>query len=163
MGPAIVIDISTQAANDPDYVLSVADIAAFETNHGTIAEGSIVLLRTGWSTRWPNRKAYLGDDRPGRTDDMHFPSFGVEAAHTLIEQRKVGMIGVDTASIDNGPSSDFMVHQIAGAANVPGLENLMNLNKLPPTGAIIIALPMKIGAGSGAPVRVVALLPRQGT
>jgi kynurenine formamidase len=161
LGQAVVIDVSAQAAADPDYVLQVADVEAFEELHGPIAEGSIIILRTGWSKYWPDRKAYLGDDRPGRTDDLHFPSFGVEASLPLIEKRKVSMIGVDTASIDNGQSKDFMVHQIAGAANVPGLENLMNLHRLPPRGAILIALPMKIGDGSGGPVRVIALIPRE--
>lgn len=162
LGQAVVIDVSAQASADPDYVLQVADVDAFEVAHGPIAEGSIVILRTGWSKYWPDRKAYLGDDRPGRTDDLHFPSFGAEASRLVIEERKVSMIGVDTASIDNGQSRDFMVHQIAGAANVPGLENLMNLGKLPPRGAILIALPMKIGDGSGGPVRVIALVPREG-
>jgi kynurenine formamidase len=102
----------------------------------------------------------LGDDRPGRTDALHFPSFGVDAARLLVIERKVAMIGVDTASIDGGLSPDFMVHQIVGAANVPGLENLTQLDKLPATGVILIALPMKIGGGSGSPVRVVALVPK---
>jgi kynurenine formamidase len=160
IGPAVVIDVTDQAAGNPDYLLSVTDIEAFERAHGVIAPSSIVLLRTGWSARWPNAKAYLGDDRPGRTDELHFPSFGVEATRLLVQDREVSMIGVDTASIDGGQSHDFMVHQIVGAANVPGLENLMNLEALPQTGAIVFALPMKIGNGSGAPVRVVVLVPK---
>ena len=160
IGPAVIVDVSAKAALDPDYLMQPGDIEAFEADHGRIEPGSVVLLNTGWAARWPDRLAYLGDDRPGRTDDLHFPSFGEDAVRILIDDRQVIMIGVDTASIDNGQSQDFRVHQVAGAANVPGLENLTNLNQLPAKGAVLIALPMKIGGGSGGPVRVVALIPR---
>jgi kynurenine formamidase len=119
-----------------------------------------VLLRTGWSARWPDRKRYLGDDTPGDASRLHFPSFGRDAAQWLVQTREVGALGVDTASIDAGTSKDFQVHQIAAAANVPGLENLTNLDQLPERGAWVIALPMKIAGGSGGPLRAIALLPR---
>lgn len=157
---AVVIDIREQAAANADYRLTVADVEAFERAYGRIGEGTIVLLRTGWSSRWPDAKRYLGDDTPGDASKLHFPSFGVEAAQLLVEGRKVAVLGADVASIDYGQSSDFMVHRVAAAAGVPGLENLTNLDQLPPTGAVIIALPMKIGGGSGGPTRVVALVNR---
>lgn len=157
IGPAVVIDISRQAAADADYRLTVEDVLAFEAAHGGIAEGSIVLLRTGWSTRWPDRRAYLGDDTPGDASRLHFPSYGEGAARLLVEARRVSVLGADVASIDYGQSTDFMVHRIAAEHNVPGLENLANLDQLPPTGATVIALPMKIEGGSGGPVRVVAV------
>ena len=160
IAPAVVIDVSAKAAADPDYRLTPADVASFERQHGRIGEGTIVLLRTGWSTRWPNRKAYLGDDTPGDASKLHFPSFGAEAARLLVEERSIAALGVDVASIDYGPSADFMVHRIAAERNVYGLENLTNLDALPPTGTTLIALPMKIAGGSGGPVRVVALIPR---
>lgn len=119
-----------------------------------------MLLRTGWGQRWPDRKAYFGDDTPGATDNLHFPSYGEDAARLLVEQRRVAALGVDTASIDHGPSRDFKVHRIAGAADVPGLENVANLERLPPRGAWVLALPMKIAGGSGGPVRIVAIVPR---
>jgi kynurenine formamidase len=159
MGPAVVIDASHASAADADYRLNVDDVLAFESQHGVIPEGSIVLLRTGWSQRWPDAKKYLGDDTPGDASNLHFPSFGEDAARLLVEQRKVSVLGVDTASIDYGQSTGFMVHQVAAAHNVPGLENLTRLEQLPPTGATVIALPMKITGGSGGPTRVVALLP----
>jgi kynurenine formamidase len=158
--PAVVIDIAEKTAKDPDYTLTAADVAAFEEAHGRIADGAIVLLRTGWSARWPDRKAYMGDDTPGDATKLHFPSFGPEAASFLVSERHVSLIGVDTASVDNGPSRDFLVHRIIGAANVPGLENLTNLDQLPPTGALVMAMPMKIAHGSGAPARVIAFAPR---
>jgi len=120
-----------------------------------------VLLRTGWDRRWPDRKAYLGDDTPGDATRLHFPSFGAEAARFLIEQRNVGAIGVDVASIDYGQSKDFQVHRIAAAHNVVGFENLRALDALPPTGALLVALPMKIENGSGGPLRAIAMVPRK--
>jgi len=160
IAPAVVIDVTKQSASDRDYRLSVDDITAWEASHGTIPSGAIVVLRTGWGQYYGNRKAYFGDDTPGATTNLHFPSFSAEAARLLVEQRHAGAIGLDTPSIDYGPSKDFIVHQIAMTAQVPGFENLANLERLPATGAWIIALPMKIGAGSGGPLRAVALLPR---
>ncbi len=159
VAPAVVIDVREQAAADRDYRLEVRDIERFEAVHGRIARGAIVLLRTGWSSRWPNAKAYLGDDTPGDASNLHFPSYGEEAARFLIDKRGVHGLGVDTASIDYGPSRDFPVHRVAGAANVFGLENLTALERVPPTGAWVAALPIKIANGSGGPVRVVALVP----
>ena len=159
IGPAVVIDVSAKAAADPDYRLTAEDVGAWEAKHGAIPQGAIVLLRTGWGKRWPDRKRFLGDDKPGDASNLHFPSYGAEAARYLVAQRKVGALGVDTASIDHGPSKDFIVHQIANGANVPGLENVANLEELPETGAWVIALPMKIAGGSGGPVRVVGLVP----
>lgn len=159
VAPGIVLDVSRQAAADPDYRLTAQDVRAWEKKHGAIPSGAIVLLRTGWGSRWPDRKRYLGDDTPGATDHLHFPSYGKESAELLVRERKVAAIGLDTASIDYGPSKDFVVHQIAGGANVPGLENLANLEELPETGSWIVALPMKIAGGSGGPLRIAALVP----
>jgi kynurenine formamidase len=158
-GPAVVIDVRGAVAKDADYALTPEDVRAFESKHGEIAPGTIVLLRTGYDSRWPDRKAYFGDDTPNDASRLHFPSFGSDAARLLVEERKVAVLGVDTASIDIGQSRDFQVHRIAAAKNVPGLENLAALAQLPPTGATVIALPMKIEGGSGGPVRVIALLP----
>ncbi|CAN5332957.1 cyclase family protein [soil metagenome] len=156
---AVVIDVSEQAATDRNYRLSVEDVRSFEKKHGRIKAGTIVLLRTGWSRRWPNAKAYLGDDTPGDASRLEFPGYGEGAARLLVEARQAAMLGVDTASIDYGQSQDFIVHRIAAAWNVGGLENLTNLDRLPPGGFVIVALPMKIEGGSGGPVRVVALVP----
>ena len=159
IAPAAVIDVSDRASVDADYRLTREDVLAWEADHGRIDAGTIVLLRTGWGRRWPDRKSYLGDDTPGETGDLHFPSYGAAAAALLVVDRRVGALGVDTASIDPGPSRDFPVHRIAADAEVPGLENVANLERLPATGAWIIALPMKIAGGSGGPVRIVAALP----
>jgi len=160
IAPAVVVDVRAKAEANPDYRLTAADVQAWEQSHGLIPEGAIVLLHTGWGRRWPDRKRYLGDDKPGDASNLHFPSYSEEAARYLVERRKVGALGVDTASIDYGPSQDFIVHQIANGANVPGLENVANLEEVPEAGAWVIALPMKIAGGSGGPVRIVALVPR---
>lgn len=160
IAPAVVIDISGKSAKDADYRLTVDDVQAWEKKNGRIPRGAFVMLRTGWGVRWPNAKAYLGDDTPGDASKLHFPSYGVEAATLLVQERKVAALGADVASIDYGPSKDFKVHQVASAASVLGLENVAKLEALPVKGATIIALPMKIEGGSGGPVRIVALVPR---
>jgi len=157
--PAVVIDVAAASAADADHRLTADELQTWEARHGRIAEGTIVLLRTGWSARWPDKKRYLGDDTPGDASRLHFPSYGAEAARILVADRKVAAIGVDTASIDPGSAKDFPVHQIVAAANVPGFENLAGLDALPPTGAWVIALPMKIAGGSGGPLRAIALVP----
>ncbi len=161
IAPAVVIDVSSRAARNRDYRLTVSDVRAFERVHGRIEPGTIVLLRTGWSRYWPDAKAYLGDDTPGDASNLSFPSYGTESVQFLVQERKVAAIGVDVASIDYGRSTDFMVHRTAMGAGVPGFENLTNLERLPATGAIVIALPMKIENGSGGPLRAVALVPRR--
>jgi kynurenine formamidase len=159
VGPGVVIDVRAEAAADADYRLTVEAVRAWEAAHGRVPEGALVLLRTGWSARWPDARRYLGDDTPGDASNLHFPSYGAAAARLLIEERGAAVLGVDTASIDHGPSTDFAVHRVAAAADVPGLENLTGLDRLPPHGFWVIALPVKIEGGSGGPVRVVALLP----
>jgi kynurenine formamidase len=160
IAPVVVIDVAEKAAANADYRLTADDVHAWEARNGAIGAGTIVLLHTGWGKRWPDRKAYFGDDTPGATDKLHFPSFSEESARLLVTERHVAAIGVDTASIDYGPSTDFIVHRVALGANVPGLENVANLERLPARGAWLMALPMKIAGGSGGPVRIVALVPK---
>jgi kynurenine formamidase len=157
IAPGVVVDIAKQCETDPDYLLSADDLEAHEREQGAIAPGSIVLVRTGWGRFWPDAKQYLGSDTPGDTANLRFPGVSPEAAR-LLAQRRVALVGIDTASIDRGASRDFQAHQIFGAANIGGLENVANLDQLPAQGFTIIALPMKIGAGSGAPCRVVAMV-----
>jgi kynurenine formamidase len=157
--PLVRIDIRAAADANPDYRLQISDLARWEADHGRIPRGAIVVLYSGWGSRWPDRKRYLGTDAPGDTANLHFPGFSKEAADFLISQREIDAIGVDTPSIDYGPSQDFIVHRIINGANKPGFENLANLDRVPPSGATLIALPMKIAGGSGAPLRAIAVLP----
>jgi len=155
----IVLDVSEPAAADPDYLVTADDVLAWEKAHGRVPKGTAVLIRTGWAARWPDALAYLGDDTPGETGNLHFPGIGEAAARLLVEERAVGLLGIDTASVDYGQSTDFIVHQIGAAADVPNLENVADLSALPPTGFLLAALPMKIEDGTGAPVRIVAMIP----
>lgn len=159
IGPLVRVDVRAAAESDPDYRLSVSDLIEWEAEHGRIPSGAIVVMYSGWGSRWPDRKRYLGTDVPGDTANLHFPGFSKEAAELLVNQRQIDAIGVDTPSIDHGPSQDFIVHQIINGADKPAFENLANLDRIPPSGATLIALPMKIAGGSGGPVRAIAVLP----
>jgi kynurenine formamidase len=159
IGPLVRVDVSARAEKDPDYRLGVDDLKGWEAEHGPIPKGAIVAMYSGWGKRWPDRKRYLGTDVPGDTANLHFPGFSKEAAEFLVRERDIDAIGVDTPSIDHGPSKDFIVHRIINGAGKPGFENLANLDRVPASGATLIALPMKIEGGSGAPTRAIAVLP----
>jgi kynurenine formamidase len=159
IGPAIVIDARRQAEADRDYRLSAADIRRWEKRYGRVPTRSIVLMHSGWGKYWGDRKRYFGDAEAGDTSNLHFPGFGKDAAEYLVKQRRVKAVGIDTPSIDHGPSQDFIVHQVFGAANVPIFENVAALDRLPAKGATVFAIPMKIKGGSGAPLRIFAVLP----
>jgi len=154
-GPAVVLDVSAEGAKDADYQLPAARVAEWEKRRGRIPEGSVVLLRTGWSARWPDAQSYRNQDPLGR---MHFPGFSVEAAQLLIE-RKVSGLGCDSMSVDYGASADFAVHHLALGSGLYHLENLADLSALPETGAFLVVAPIKLEGASGGPVRVFALLP----
>jgi kynurenine formamidase len=158
MGPVIVIDVTEACAKDRDYQLTVSDIQAWEKKNGVIPKDSIALMRTGWGKFWPDKKKYLGDDKPGDASNLHFPGFSKEAAQFLAKERQIQGAGLDTASLDPGTSKDFIAHQIFNSANIYGLENVANLDRVPEKGAHLIALPMKIEGGTGGPVRIIALV-----
>ena len=164
VGPAAVIDVTGSVAADRDYRVNVADFEAYETEHGRIAEGAIVLLRTGWGKRWSDRESYLGTPLTGAdaVPQLHFPGLHSDAARWLVENREISAVGIDTPSIDYGQSNLFQSHRILYAENIPGFENVANLDRLPAAGAYVIALPMKIGGGSGGPLRIVGVVPTRG-
>jgi len=154
-GPAVVLDVQAQGAADPDYQAPVALLDQWESRHGTIARGAIVLLRTGWASRWPDAQRYRNQDPSGK---MHFPGFSLSAVHRCIE-RGVSGLGCDTMSVEFGASEDFALHRLSLGAGLYHLENLSDLSGLPESGAWLIAAPIKLQGGSGGPVRVFALLP----
>ncbi len=164
VGAAAVVDVSEAAAADPDYQVGVGDLEAWETEHGRIQDGSILLLRTGWGERWPDREGYLGTARSGAeaVPELHFPGLHPDAARWLVENRRIDALGIDTPSIDYGQSTRYESHQILFAQNIPAFENVAALDRLPATGAYVVALPMKIGGGSGGPLRMVGVVPRMG-
>jgi len=161
MGEAAVIDVAKSCARDPNYQVRVDDFIAWERKHGRRLDNMIVLLNTGWSRRWPDRAKYLGtaERGPQAVAKLRFPGLHPVAARWLAHERKIKAVGIDTASIDYGRSTHFESHVTLFEKNVPAIENVANLDRLPAAGAIVIALPMKIGGGSGGPTRVVALAP----
>ncbi len=156
VGPGIVVDVRDKARGNPDYLIREEDFLAWEKRHGKIPKGAIVLVLTGWENFWTDRKRYLGTDTAGDVANLHFPGFSAAAARFLSHERKAGAVGLDTPSLDYGQSKEFKAHQVFGEANVPGFENVHRLSSLPAKGFRVIALPMKIGGGSGAPLRIIA-------
>jgi kynurenine formamidase len=154
-GPCVVLDVREQAEADADFAAPVTVVDTWEKRHGEIPAGAIVLLRTGWASRWPDAQRYRNQDAAGR---MHFPGFSVRAVERCIE-RKASGIGCDTMSVDLGVSQDFPVHVLTGRAGLYHLENLSDLGELPEKGAWLVVAPIKLEGGSGGPVRVFALLP----
>ncbi|MGQ0657791.1 MAG: cyclase family protein [Chromatiales bacterium] len=163
IAPAVKIDVSEKVAADRDYLISVEDFEAWESQHGKIPDKNIVLLQTGFGQYWPDKAKYLGTEKRGNEGvaELHFPGLHPEAADWIVRNRHIGAIGLDTASIDYGQSQTFDSHTILMEHNIPAFENIANLDKVPTVGAQIIALPMKIEGGSGGPLRIVALVPRQ--
>ncbi|NNE69087.1 MAG: cyclase family protein [Rhodothermales bacterium] len=160
VAPAVMLDVSEQAAANPDYLVSVADLEAWENEHGAIPDGHILLVRTGFARFWPDRTQYMGTADRGQeaTADLHFPGLDPEAARWLVANRSIAALGIDTASIDYGQSTDFQAHRVLFAENIPAFENVGDLSALPPVGFSIAALPMKIVDGSGGPLRIVAIV-----
>ena len=149
--PGICINIIGRAE---DYQLSVADVKAFEAKNGAIPEGAIVMIATGWDARWPDQKKYMND----RGGVKHFPGIHPDAAAYLAKDRKVAGIGIDTPSVDYGPSAKFETHHLTMPLNVFHIENAANLTSLPASGFTIVVAPIKLAGGSGGPTRVFALL-----
>lgn len=161
IGNGIKIDVSEKVATNRDYQIAVEDFTTWEKENGPIPNQAIVLLETGFSIYYPNKKEYLGTDARGAAaiKDLHFPGLSPEAASWLVANRNISSIGLDTPSIDYGQSTTFQSHVILLSENIPAFENVAQLDKLPAKGYQIIALPMKIKGGSGGPLRIVAVVP----
>ncbi|WP_299117343.1 cyclase family protein [uncultured Winogradskyella sp.] len=158
IGQAIKVDVTANTNNNPDYLVSVKDFTNWEKINGQIPEGVIVLLDTGHSKHYPDKLKYLGTDQrgPEAIKLLHFPGLSPEAATWLVENRSISAIGIDTPSIDYGQSEYFKSHVILLSENIPAFENITNLDQLPLKDFEVIALPMKIKDGSGAPLRIIA-------
>lgn len=152
--PAVVIDVREEVNQNPDYVLTVEKIQACE-RIGQIPDGTLVLLCTGWSSRYFDQNAYRN---PDSSNIMHFPGYGLDAVKYLIDKKHAFGLGIDTLSADCGTSKDFPVHSYALSKDVYLIENLHNLEKLPLRGALVFCGPLMIEGGSGSPARVLAIL-----
>ncbi|MGH2599871.1 MAG: cyclase family protein [Dehalococcoidia bacterium] len=160
IGPAVMIDKSAEVAADPDYLLTIDDLRAFESQHGPLPAGGWLLYRTGWDARAQDEAAFLNADAAG----PHTPGIAAETARWLAEESPIIGLGVETVGTDAGAAAGFdpafPCHYYMLGAGKYGLTQLANLNRLPPTGSILIAAPLKIVRGSGSPTRVLALMPR---
>jgi kynurenine formamidase/mono/diheme cytochrome c family protein len=155
IAPAVVLDIRSKVNVNPDYQLTAEEIAEFERG-GAIPDGAAVLLLTGWDNRYPDADKYRNADAQGV---MHFPGFSEGAIQYLLRNPKVVALGIDTLSIDYGPSKDFIGHKISHGSGLYHIENLTNLDKLPARGAVIFVGALPIEGGSGSPARVLAIAP----
>jgi kynurenine formamidase len=153
VAPAAVIDKSAEASANPDYLLTVDDVKAFEAEHGPLPEGGWLFLRTGWDARAQDEEAFLNG---GRT-----PGPDAECARWLAEEAPIVGFGVETVGTDAGAAHGFdppfpAHHYLLGAGKY-GLTQLANLAELPPTGAVVVVAPLKLVDGTGSPTRVFAL------
>jgi kynurenine formamidase len=150
----VCINVTGKVAPDPDYRVSVADIKAFESAAGAIPAGSVVFIATGWDKYWSDRVRYMNE----RGGVKHFPGLSQEAVAYLARDRGVAGIGIDTPSIDYGPSTTFEAHKVSMPLNVYHIENAAHLAALPRKGFMVVVAPMAIAGGSGGPARVLAIL-----
>ena len=157
IAPLSVLDVTEQVRRNPDYEVSVVDIAQWEQIHGEIPPGAVVVARTGWGTRWASPKDYRNLDKKGV---MHFPGYSEDAARFLVEARLALALGIDTLSVDPGSSRTLAVHQYTLAHSVYHLENVANLERVPDAGAVVVVAPMKLEGQVDGPVRILALTRR---
>lgn len=157
-GAAVLIDVSALALANRDYLIDTTAILNWEAEHGEIPEQAMVLFRTGYGKFYPDREAYFGTGKSGADaiPELHFPGIQPETALWLAKTRNVKAVGLDTPSLDFGQSKEFAAHQAFMENQIPGFENLANLDLLPATGIYVVALPMKIKGGSGGPLRIIA-------
>ncbi|MBD1922654.1 cyclase family protein [Microcoleus sp. FACHB-831] len=154
--PAIVMDVREQCAKNADYALAISDIFAWEHQHGQIPSGCIVLLYTGWQEKWQNENAFLNPDADG---NLHFPGFGESATQFLLRDRHIAGVGIDTHGVDSGIDCTFATNRLVLQQNGIVLENLTNLDRLPPIGTTLIIGILRLRGGSGSPAAAIALVP----
>lgn len=155
VAPLVVLDVRAGAKSNPDYQVSVADVAKYEEAHGQIPVNAVIAAYTGWDARWNSAKDYRNADASGV---MHFPGYSLDAAKFLVEGRNALALGIDTLSIDYGPSKDFPVHHYTLSHSLYHLENVAELGHVPASGSTVVAAPIKLENGSGGPVRIFVLV-----
>jgi kynurenine formamidase len=160
IGPGACVDVAQKCATDRDYEVTVEDFEKWEADNKATLENRIVLVRTGFGRYWPDRAKYLGTAEQGKAAvaKLHFPGLDPAAADWLVTRRRIRMVGIDTASIDHGQTQNYPTHQRLFRDGVPALENVAEMSDLPADNFTVVALPMKIKGGSGAPCRIVAML-----
>jgi kynurenine formamidase len=152
--PLAVIDVAEKAARDPDYLVSRQDLAEWEARHGRLPDDCCVAMHSGWAQHLSVPAKFTGKDAAGV---FHFPGVGPDAAEWLIGERRVVGLAVDTLSLDHGPSKDFGTHRLWLPSGRWGLENVANLDRVPPAGATLVVGLAKVKDATGGPVRLIAL------
>jgi kynurenine formamidase len=155
IAPLVVLDVQSRARQNADYQVNMDDIIAWEKEHGPVPMGAVVMARTGWDYRWNSVKRYRNADNKSI---MHFPGYSLEAAQFLVQGRNTLGLGIDTMSVDYGPSKDLPVHKYTLSHSLYQLENVANLGAVPESGATVVVAPDKVEGGSGGPVRILALV-----
>jgi kynurenine formamidase len=153
---AVVIDIRKQTTANPNYALALSDVLAWEEQYGQIPQGSVVLLFTGWQSKWSDKVAFFNQDACG---GLHFPGFGSEATQFLLAERQIAGVGIDTHGVDSGQDTIFATNRLVLEQPRIVLENLTNLEQLPAIGTTLVIGVLRLRGGSGSPVAVLALLP----
>jgi kynurenine formamidase len=153
--PMVVIDVQNKVRGNADYRLSMQDVADWERTHGHIPGGAVVMAATGWDDRWNSSDLYRNVSADGTA---HFPGYALEAVKFLVEARGIVGLGIDSPSTDGGNSTNFSVHRYCAEHSVYHLENVANIARVPETGALAVVTPLKLEKGTGAPVRLLALL-----
>jgi len=154
--PAVVIDICQATAVNPDYALTIADVLAWEEEYGEISVGCLVILNTGWQKKWLDKSAFLNHDAQGIA---HFPGFGSDATQFLLDERQIAGVGIDTHGVDPGQDNSFAINHLVLEKPRIVLENLTNLDQLPPKGTTLAIAVLRLRGGSGSPVGVLAFVP----
>ncbi|XP_072050301.1 isatin hydrolase-like [Amphiura filiformis] len=156
IGPGVIINVKSKVAANIDYRVTVDDIQDWETKYNQIPDGAVVIMNSGWSQRYPNTTLLFGSEDFMDTTTYHFPGWHEDTVDWLLKNRNIHVIGVDTTSLDSGPAITFPVHQLLGANNIPGIENVANLDSIPERGTMIYVAAFKLYEGSGSPSRVFA-------
>ena len=153
--PAVVIDVQDKALENADYVITVEDVMNWEHVHGRIEAGSIVVFYTGWQGLWHDPEQFINEDEQG----LHFPGVGAGAAQFLLDERRIAGIGIDTHGVDPGQDTTFASNHLVLAKAGIILECLTRLDQLPPKGSTLVIGLLRLEAGSGSPVSVLAFVP----
>jgi kynurenine formamidase len=153
--PLVVLDVRAKVRSNPDYLISVQDVADWENEHGQVPTGAVVMAYTGWDLRWNSQKEF---QNLGRDHLPHYPGYSIESATFLVKTRSAVGLGIDTMSVDIGATTTYPVHLFTAKESVYHLENVANLGLVPPSGATVVVAPIKLEKGSGGPVRILALV-----
>lgn len=162
VGPGVIIDVKDKSKKDLDYRVTIEDVKDWEANFGKIPDGAIVIMNSGWHSRYPNKKLVFNSEKFDDHTTFHFPSWHVDTVLWLINNRIVKAIGVDTPSNDYGQSTAFLVHRLVAKSSLVGVENVANLDAIPQVGSTIFLPVIKLHDGSGGQVRVFAIIQSPG-